>query len=207
MLHVKPSELRSYADTLRLASGRTLTVRFVEPEDAERLQAYFRSLARPSHYNRFLAAVQELPRSELERILKIGEERRFAVIAELNVDGRPALVGEARYAFDRTMRTVEFGMSISDAWHRLGIGRALMANLECRTAAFGAERMFGEALRSNEPMIALARKMGFSFKNASDDWRLLHFEKQIGRAIEDIPCGGSRRVAAAYAVAGLGPRA
>jgi hypothetical protein len=29
MLHVKPSELRSYADTLRLASGRTLTVRFV----------------------------------------------------------------------------------------------------------------------------------------------------------------------------------
>ncbi|WP_204303047.1 hypothetical protein, partial [Klebsiella pneumoniae] len=84
-------------------------VRFVEPEDAERLQAYFRSLARPSHYNRFLAAVQELPRSELERILKIGEERRFAVLAELNVDGRPAIVGEARYAFDRTMRTVEFG--------------------------------------------------------------------------------------------------
>ena len=199
MLHVQPSELRTYADVVRLPLGHALTVRFVEPEDAERLQTYFRALARTSRYSRFLGPAQELSQSELERTLHVGEERRFAVIAELNIDGRPAIVGEARYAFDRAMRTVEFGISISDAWHRLGIGTALMANLECRAAAFGADRMFGEALRSNEPMIALARKMGFSFKNASDDWRLLRFEKRIGRAIEDIPCGGSRRAAMAYA--------
>lgn len=202
MLHVQPSELRSYADAVRLPLGHSLTIRFVEPEDAERLQAYFRSLTRASHYNRFLGAMQELPRSELERILRVGEERHFAVVAELIVDGRPVIVGEARYAFDRTMRRAEFGMSIGDAWHRLGIGSALIGNLECRAAAFGADHLFGEVLRTNEAMVALARKMHFSFKRAPDDWRLLHFEKQIDRAIEQIPCGGSRRVAMAYAAAG-----
>ncbi len=202
MLHVQPSELRTYADIVRLPLGHSLTVRFVEPEDAERLQAYFRSLARTSHYNRFQGAAQELSRSELDRILRVGEERRFAVIAELKVDGRPTIVGEARYAFDRAMQRAEFGLSIGDAWHRLGIGSALLANLECRAAAFGADRLFGEALRTNEAMIALARKAGFSFRSVPGDWRLVRFEKPIAREIEDIPCGGSRRVAMAYAAAG-----
>jgi len=202
MLHVQPSELRAYADAVRLPLGHSLTIRFVESGDAERLQTYFRALARTSRYNRFLGPAQELSQSELERTLHLGEERRFAVIAELRVDGRPMIVGEARYAFDRAMQKTEFGLSIGDAWHRLGIGSALVANLECRAAAFGADRLFGEALRTNEPMIALARKAGFSFSNAPGDWRLLRFEKQIAREVEDIPCSGARRVTIAYAVAG-----
>lgn len=202
MFHFQQSELRAFSDTLHLPDGQPLTVRFVEPEDVERLQGYFRSLSREAHYNRFQGAVQELPKSELDRILRIGEERRFAALVEMSIDGGPLVVGEARYAFDRALRKVEFGMSVGEAWRRIGIGSALLANLACRAAAFGADSLFGEALRTNAAMIALARKAGFSFKQAPDDWRLVRFEKKLGVALGDIPCAGSRRVAAAFAAAG-----
>jgi RimJ/RimL family protein N-acetyltransferase len=202
MLHVHQSELRAFSDNVRGPDGRSLTIRFVEPEDIERLQAYFRSLSREAHYNRFQGAVQELPKSELDRILRIGDERRFAVVVEMLLDGRPVVVGEARYAFDRALRKVEFGMSIADAWHRMGFGSALLANMECRAAAFGADSLFGEALRTNVAMVALARKAGFSFKHAPDDWRLVRFEKDIRADADDIPCAGVRRIAATLAAAG-----
>lgn len=202
MFHFHPNALRAFSDTAHLPGGQSLTIRFVEPEDAEHLQAYFRSLSRGSLYNRFQGSVQELPRAELDRILRIGEERRFAVLAEMLIDGRPVVVGEARYAFDQALRKAEFGMSVGDAWRRMGIGSALVANLERRTVAFGADNLFGEALRTNDPMIALARKAGFSFQHAPDDWRLVRFEKAIGFDWEDIPCVGSKRVAAAFAAAG-----
>jgi hypothetical protein len=47
-------DLRQYSDVLRSRSGDTVTVRFLEPRDAEELQHYFRSLTTGSRYNRFL---------------------------------------------------------------------------------------------------------------------------------------------------------
>ena len=79
------------------------------------------------------------------------------------IDGHETIVGEARYAFDADTGSFEFGLSIDDRWQGHGIGSALLKNLECRAAAFGATRLFGDTLRSNEVMIGLARKSGFAF--------------------------------------------
>jgi hypothetical protein len=38
--------------------------------------------------------------------------------------------------------------------------------------------LFGETLKTNEPMKALAQKAGFAFAR-SDDWRAIRFEKQL----------------------------
>ena len=88
----------------------------------------------------------------LEQFIHVGEADRFSVVATMQVDGVETIVGEARYAFD-SERSFEFGLSIDDRWQGHGIGKALLKNLECRAAAFGAERLFGDTLRSNEAMI------------------------------------------------------
>ena len=51
-------DLKQYSDVLRARSGEAVTVRFVEPRDAEELQNYFRSLSTRSRYNRFLGAMK-----------------------------------------------------------------------------------------------------------------------------------------------------
>jgi len=188
-------DLRQHSDVLRLRSGKSVTVRFIEPGDAEALQAYFRSLTTSSRYNRFLGAMSELPRNLLEDFVHVGERDRFSVIATMTIDGRETIVGEARYAFDPRNDSFEFGLSIDDRWQGQGVGSALLGNLECRAAAFGATRLFGDTLRSNAVMIALARKSGFAFTNNPDDWKLVRFQKHSDLAPKQIPCA-SWRIAA-----------
>ena len=188
-------DLRQHSDVLRLRNGKSVTVRFIEPGDAEALQAYFRSLTTRSRYNRFLGAMSELPHNLLEDFIHVGEDDRFSVIATMMIDGHETIVGEARYAFDPRNDSFEFGLSIDDRWQGQGVGSALLSNLECRAAAFGATRLFGDTLRSNAVMIGLARKSGFAFTNNPDDWKLVRFQKHSDLAPKDIPCA-SWRIAA-----------
>ncbi|MET3843039.1 GNAT family N-acetyltransferase [Bradyrhizobium sp. OAE829] len=193
MTTMRFDDLRQYSDVLRARSGAALTVRFVEPRDAEALQSYFRALTIRSRYNRFLGATRELPPSVLEDFIHIGEADRFSVVATMLVDGHEIIVGEARYAFENG--SIEFGMSVDDRWQGHGIGKAVLKNLECRAASFGADRLFGDTLRSNEAMIGLARKSSYAFMPTPGDWKLVRFEKHIDVEPQDIPCASWRLAA------------
>ena len=199
MTTMRLDDLRQYSDVLRARNGAAVTVRFVEPRDAEALQNYFRSLTTRSRYNRFLGAASELPASLLEDFIHIGEADRFSVIATVLLDGRETIVGEARYAFDSDSASIEFGLSIDDRWQGHGIGKALLKNLECRAASFGAARLFGDTMRSNDAMIALARKAGYAFTNTPGDWKLTRFQKEIRNHVhvepQEIPCASWRLAA------------
>ena len=195
MIALQLDDLRQHSDKLRLRTGKSVMVRFVEPRDADSLQSYFRALTVRSRYNRFLGAMSELPKTELYRFTHVGEDDRFSVVATMTIDGIETIVGEARYAFDADTSSFEFGLSVDDRWQGHGIGSALLKNLECRAAAFGAERLFGDTLRSNDVMIGLARKSGFAFTNSPGDWKLVRFEKHIALAPREIPCASWRLAA------------
>jgi GNAT superfamily N-acetyltransferase len=205
MTKLRFDDPRQHTDILRLRNGKPLTVRFVEPRDAEALQNYFRSLSVGSRYNRFLGAMRELPQSQLGHFVHPGEDDRFSVIALTTTDGFETIIGEARYGFEADTAGFEFGLSIDDRWQGQGIGSALLRNLECRAAAFGAERVFGDTLRSNHVMLGLARKSGFAFAPTPNDWKLVRFEKHISIAPKDVPCASWRLVASSLALSGASP--
>ena len=196
MTALRLDDFKQHTDVLRSRSGAPVTVRFVEPRDADTLQNYFRGLSTRSRYNRFLGAMSELPQTLLDHFIHVGEADQFSVVATMKVDGFETIVGEARYSFDPETSSLEFGLSIDDRWQGHGIGKALLKNLECRAAAFGAEKLFGDTLRSNQSMIALARKSGYAFTQSPGDWKLVRFEKHIDLAPQDIPCASWRLAAA-----------
>lgn len=195
MITLHLDDLRQYSDVLRAKDGSEIKVRFVEPRDREELQNYIRALSAGSRYSRFLGALSELPKSELDRFIHVGEADRFTVVATIMVDGFETIVGEARYAFHADTSSVEFGLSISDRWQGHGIGKALLKNIECRAASLGAGRIFGDTLRSNATMIGLARKSDYAFTNSPGDWKLVRFEKEIHVEPQDIPCASWRLAA------------
>jgi len=192
MTAMRFDDLRQYSDVLSSRDGAAVTVRFVEPRDAASLQNYFRALTMRSRYNRFFGAISELPPAELDHFIHIGEADRFSVVATMTIDGFETIVGEARYAFHADTASIEFGLSIDDRWQGHGIGKALLKNLECRAASFGAARLFGDTLRSNDAMIGLARRSGYAFTHSPGDWKLVRFEKQIEVGPRDIPCASWR---------------
>jgi len=188
MIRLQLDDRPRESDLVRSRSGDAITVRFARPRDAEAVQAYVRSLSPRTRGNRFLGAISELPQAVLDEFTHPGVDHRFSVVATTLVEGFEIIIGEARYALDTDAAGFEFGLSLQDRWQGRGIGAALLNNLECRAAALGAISMFADTLRSNEAMIALARKSGYAFVRHPDDWRLLRFEKRVAYAPAQIPC-------------------
>jgi GNAT superfamily N-acetyltransferase len=195
MKPVDLNDLQQYSDVLRIRGGEFVTVRFVVPRDSDALQNYFRSLSVRSRYNRLMGAISELPASQLDKFTHVGEGDSFSVVATMKVDDRETIVGEARYAFDPVGARFELALSVDDRWQGHGIGAALLANLECRAAAFGAGQLFGDTLRSNDAMIHLARKSGYAFASTPGDWKQVRFQKTLVVEPQEIPCANWQRMA------------
>ncbi|RJF75443.1 GNAT family N-acetyltransferase [Rhodopseudomonas palustris] len=183
-----------YTDQLRLDSGVLLTLRFAGPGDGALLQDYFRALSPSSRYSRLMGAAPELPAGQLVRFLQLGEADAYTVLATVANDHGETAVAELRYVHHQDEHAVEFGVSVHDRWQGRGVGAALLANLECRAAALGAELIYGDTLRSNTAMIGLARKAGYQLA-ASLDWKQTRFVKTLNYTPQTIPCASWRLAA------------
>lgn len=195
MQHLDLSDLGRYSDVVRALGGDVVTVRFAELVDAPALQAYFRGLSVHSRYNRLMGAASELPATQLDRFVHGSEANGFSLIATVQRDGAEVIVGEARYALDETTESLELGLSVADDMQGRGIGRTLLSNLECRAAALGADHLFGDTLRFNDAMLALARDAGFSLMPTPGDWKQVRFSKRVEHVPAVIPCATWRLLA------------
>jgi GNAT superfamily N-acetyltransferase len=164
-----------------------LALRPARLSDGEALQTYVRGLSRQSRYNRFLGAANELPASELARALDANGRDALTLLLTSTAAGCETLVGEARVALSCAERAGEFSMSISEDWRRLGVGSAVLREIERKAAADGIELLFGDVLRTNEGMIALARRCGFRV-GPGFEARLVRVEKRLDDADPDLPC-------------------
>jgi RimJ/RimL family protein N-acetyltransferase len=55
---------------------------------------------------------------------------------------------------------------VSEAWQGKGLAKLMLTKLECRALASGVRRVVGYTFATNEKMLSLARKVGFSEKPA-----------------------------------------
>jgi GNAT superfamily N-acetyltransferase len=164
-----------------------LALRPAGSSDGDALQDYVRRLSPQSRYNRFLGAASELPASELARALAANGRDTLTLLLTSTVEDRETVVGEARVALSCAERAGEFAMSIADDWRRLGVGSGLLEEIERKAAADGIEWLFGDTLRTNEGMIALARGRGFRLGPGLEP-RLVRIQKRLEDAAPDLPC-------------------
>ncbi len=164
-----------------------LTLRSARLTDGDVLQRYVRGLSTQSRYNRFLGAINELPPSELARALAANGLDTLTLLITSRAEDRETVVGEARVALSCADRAGEFSMSIADGWRRRGLGSALLKEIERKAAADGIEWLFGDTLRTNDGMIALARGRGFQLE-AGLEPRLVRIRKRMEDVAPDLPC-------------------
>jgi hypothetical protein len=83
------------AHVLHLPGGEMITVRPIQPQDAERLQAYVRDLSVETRRNRFLGALSELAPTQLNRLTHMCSAGELALLVFADAGGTTHLVGEA----------------------------------------------------------------------------------------------------------------
>jgi acetyltransferase len=165
-IHPYPVELET---TLRLPSGEVLKLRPIRPEDADLERAFVAGMSEQSRYRRFMQHLPALTPQMLARFTQVDYDRELALIALAGDPSAEAIVGVVRYVGNPDRESAEFAIAIADAWQGRGLGRAMMQVLIACARKRGFRRLIGAVLASNEPMLALSRRLGFVAKHDPDD--------------------------------------
>lgn len=151
-------------------NGRHLTLRPVRPGDEAQHLAFLQSLDPEDLRMRIFHSRRTIAPSELARLVKIDYARESAIVAvERSTDGTEATLGVVRAVTDPDNRDAEFGVIVRSELKGRGLGELLLGTLVGQLRAQGTQRLVGTVLDGNAPMIALARRLGFSVGVADGD--------------------------------------
>lgn len=184
-IHRYPAEL---IDVVWLPGGQRVVIRPVLPQDEGLTADFFGNLPAPARYDRFMTPMRHLPPDLIKRFTNIDYAHHLALVAELFEDDRETVVAEARYVRGSDPSVAEFAVSVADQWQGQGLASRLLGTLLCRASTAGVQLMVGETLATNEKMIHLARKAGFTVKHSPDVRGVMLLEKIVEPASPGTPC-------------------
>jgi acetyltransferase len=145
-----------------LKEGPTVTIRPIRPEDEPLMVQFHRSLSEDAVRHRYLATLSvqhRIAHEQLRRICFNDFDQGIVLVAEF--EGK--LIGVARLSKPRVENDAEFSIVICDAWQRKGLGTELLRRLVQVGRAEHVRRITGRMLADNHEMIAVSRKLGFTF--------------------------------------------
>ncbi|UOO82693.1 GNAT family N-acetyltransferase [Uruburuella testudinis] len=156
-------------NTFTLKNGQTVPIRPLTPEDAEAEQQFVQNLSEKSRQSRFMAHVKALSQSTLASFCNIDYHREGAFTA---TDSDGSLLGVSRFSCTHYPAQCEFGISVAENMHGQGLALCLMQEIIALAAQQGYHRMTAEILKTNQPMLKLAEKLGFTVTPSPDDSEL-----------------------------------
>jgi acetyltransferase len=175
-IHPYPAGLEQQ---IRLADGTLLPVRPIRPEDAGIERAFVENLSDQSRYMRFFGPTRQLSARMLARLTQVDYDRELALIALSGPEPDCGMVGVARFSPLPDEGACEFALAVADAYQRRGLGKVLMQRLISAAREAGYRRMCGAILGTNTPMIALARRLGFTLQSDPQDMTVLQAERPL----------------------------
>ncbi|HQD82592.1 MAG TPA: bifunctional acetate--CoA ligase family protein/GNAT family N-acetyltransferase [Quisquiliibacterium sp.] len=170
--------------------GQFYTIRPIQPEDADRLQAFMRALSPESRYFRFISTLSELTPKMLVRYTQIDYDRELALVAVQQRDplavppegaegaggaggsedlDEERIIGVVRYLLNPDRETCEFAIAIADDWQGKRLGSTLMRAIIEAARNKGLRRIEGYVLGSNARMLGLMTYLGFKVETDRDD--------------------------------------
>jgi acetyltransferase len=151
-----------------LRDGRSVRVRAMEPADEPELLQAFSRMSEDARYMRFMRVVREPNLERLRKVLASFPEGGIGIVATVPAEDGVDIVGSAiAIVVNRT--TCEFAISVASAFGGAGLASALMRVLIDAAAARGLTEMEGFVLAENQPMLRLAKRLGFSVAPDPED--------------------------------------
>ncbi|MGO4389492.1 hypothetical protein AB4Y85_18360 [Microvirga sp. 2YAF29] len=92
--------VRDYSATETLRDGRIIEIRALRPTDRAGLLAAVGRVSDRSLYRRFFAFKRGFTEQEIDFYLNVDFEGHVALVALLEVDGQPEIVGGCRYILE-----------------------------------------------------------------------------------------------------------
>jgi RimJ/RimL family protein N-acetyltransferase len=146
------SKVRDYSSIEALRDGRKVEIRALKPEDRADMLAAVGRTSKQSLYRRFFTFKQGFTEQEVDFYVNVDFVSHVALVAVLEENGRPAIVGGARYIVVRPDRA-EIAFAVDDAHQGRGIGKALMRHLAGLARLAGLKDLIADVLPENTAML------------------------------------------------------
>jgi GNAT superfamily N-acetyltransferase len=152
-----PAATYSAIETLR--DGRRVDIRAQRSDDRAELLAAIGRTSPESLYRRFFAVKHDLTEQEVAYFLNIDFVNHVALVAVVEEDSRPVIVGGARYIVIEP-GSAEVAFAVIDQYQGLGIGQALMRHLAGIARGVGIRELVAAVLPENAAMLKVFAKSG-----------------------------------------------
>lgn len=162
----------TYSTREHLRDGRLIRIRALRPDDeAEMLVAVDRTNPE-SLRRRFFATKRDFSQQERAFFMHVDFVNHVALVAEIDEDGRPAIIGGGRYIVTGPGEA-EVAFVVIDSHQGQGIGALLAQHLIGLARIAGLKRLTADVLPENAAMRKVLGKFGF--RNAqSPDPQVIH---------------------------------
>jgi len=161
------SDFTAFDRTLR--DGRAVHIRAVRPTDEVELLQAFDRLGPDARYMRFMRSVGEPNVEKLRRALAAFPESGIGIVATIPAADGIDIVGSAICIIGNDRTTSEFAITVASGFGGVGLATTLMNTLIAAAKARGIAEMEGFVLAVNQPMLHLARRLGFSIAFDPED--------------------------------------
>jgi RimJ/RimL family protein N-acetyltransferase len=152
-----------YSKRAVLRGGQAYVLRALRPKDRDALLAAVDRTSPESLYRRFFGPKHYFSEEEEAYFLKIDFVGHVALVAEIEENGLPAIIGGGRYVTVAPGRA-ELAFAVIDECQGQGVGAALMNSLLEIARGAGIREFVAEVLPHNIPMIRLFEKSGLRLK-------------------------------------------
>jgi len=151
-----------------LPDGSELTLRALEPEDADLLREVFDGMGPRSRERRFLTPKHRLTASDLRQLTAVDHHDHEAVVACSVADGRTVGVGRFVRSADDP-ETADVAVAVVDDWQSRGVGTVLAASLVSRARELRIRRFSVLMAHDNEAAARLMHRVLGDPQHASVD--------------------------------------
>jgi RimJ/RimL family protein N-acetyltransferase len=166
-----------YCAMQRLRDGRTIEIRALRPDDRQDMLAAISRTSSQSLQRRFFVPKRGFSESELAFFMNIDFDNHVALVAQIDEDGRPSIVGGGRYIVVQPGRA-EIAFVVVDAYQGQGIGAALTRHLSHLARDAGLTELIAEVLPENTAMLKVLSKFGFR-PGPNQEPRVVHLAKPL----------------------------
>jgi RimJ/RimL family protein N-acetyltransferase len=150
----------NYSAHEQLRDGRPVEIRALRPNDEADMLAAIERTGAESLQRRFFVTKRGFSEKERAFFMNTDFVNHVALVAVIDEDGRPAIVGGGRYVVTRPSEA-EVAFVVVDAFQGQGIGALLTRHLTGLARAAGLRELVADVLPENIAMRRVLGKFGF----------------------------------------------
>jgi len=157
----------NYSAREQLRDGRPVEIRALRPDDETDMLAAIDRTGAESLQRRFFVPKRGFSEKEKAFFMNVDFVNHVALIAVIEEDGTPEIIGGGRYVMTRPGEA-EVAFVVVDAFQGKGIGALLTRHLTGLARAAGLREMVADVLPENMAMRKVLGKFGFRTARSSD---------------------------------------